>query len=133
MYPVIAAGLLLASSAAIGFAKRSLRRRRSLYPGLLAALILIAAAFALDLYGHRDLSPAASSYGAIVALVLSVEGFFVTVVVVLALFAAARYAAGLLDHERRVTFDNARLLWHYTVGQSVVGLALVHGFPRLVG
>lgn len=133
LLPGIVAGLLLASSAAIGFANRRLRRRRSLYPGLVAALILIAAAFALDLYGHRELSPTASSYEAMVALVLSVEGFFVTLVVVLALFAAARFAAGSLDHERRVTFDNARLLWHYTVGQSMAGLALVHGFPRLVG
>ena len=29
-------------------------------------------------------------------------------------------------------FDNARLLWHYVVGQNLAGLALVHGFPRWV-
>jgi hypothetical protein len=57
----------------------------------------------------------------------------VAVAIALALYATARFAAGLLDRERRVNFDNARLFWHYTVGQSVVGLALVHGFPRLVG
>jgi len=33
---------------------------------------------------------------------------------------------------RRVTFDNARLFWHYTVAQTLVGIVLVHGFPRLV-
>jgi hypothetical protein len=37
-----------------------------------------------------------------------------------------------VDNVRRVTFDNARLFWHYTVAQTLVGLVLVHGFPRLV-
>jgi len=36
-------------------------------------------------------------------------------------------------HARRpVTFDNAMLLWHYTVAQGLVGILLVHGFPRLL-
>jgi hypothetical protein len=61
-----------------------------------------------------------------------VDGFFVAVSVVLALFALAREAAGKLDRVRRVTFDNAKLFWHYTVAQSLVGVALVHGFPRWV-
>jgi cytochrome c oxidase subunit I+III len=38
----------------------------------------------------------------------------------------------MLSPLRRVTFDNARLLLYYTVAQSLLGLALVHGFPRLV-
>jgi hypothetical protein len=81
---------------------------------------------------HRELSPTESAYGAIVHAVLSVDGFFGAVAVVLALFAFARRASGRLDRARRVTFDNARLFWHYTVAQTLVGLALVHGFPRLV-
>ena len=62
-----------------------------------------------------------------------IDAFFAAVAVVLALFALARRRAGLLDRARRVTFDNARLFWHYSVAQSLVGVALVHGFPRLAG
>jgi hypothetical protein len=43
----------------------------------------------------------------------------------------ARSAAGLLTPVRRATFDNTMLLWHYTVGQGLLGLLVVHGFPRI--
>jgi cytochrome c oxidase subunit I+III len=48
-------------------------------------------------------------------------------------FVLARWFAGRLDGIRRVTFDNLSLFWHYSVGQGLLGLLLVHGFPRLVG
>ncbi len=130
---VVPAALFAASSAAIGVAHRALARGRSPLPAVAAAIALFAAAFAADLHGHRGLSPAQSSYGAVVYLVVSLAGFYGAVSIVLALLAAARYAKGLLDRVRRVTFDNARLFWHYSVAQSLVGLALVHGFPRLAG
>jgi cytochrome c oxidase subunit I+III len=58
------------------------------------------------------------------------NGLCAIAVTVLALYALARRLAGLLDRERCNVFDNARLLWHYVVGQNLAGLALVHGFPR---
>ena len=73
-----------------------------------------------------------TAYGAIVCTIIGWDGFFAACATLLALFALARRRAGLLDRERRVVFDNARLFWHYTVGQALVGVALVHGFPRLV-
>ena len=48
-------------------------------------------------------------------------------------FTLARLFVGRLDRVRRVTFDNLALLWHYAVGQGLLGLLLVHGFPRLAG
>ena len=131
--PAAVALLLLASSAAMGFAHRRLQRGRGIATGVVAALLLFAAGFALDWGTHAQLSPRASAYGAAVHLVLAVEAFFGVIVFVLALFALARQFAGRLDAVRRVTFDNARLYWHYTVAQSVLGLAVVHGFPRWVG
>ena len=63
---------------------------------------------------------------------LGIDGFFIAAAIVLALYALARRATGRLDRLRRVTFDNARLFWHYVVTQTLTGLLLVHGFPRLV-
>jgi cytochrome c oxidase subunit I+III len=48
-------------------------------------------------------------------------------------FLLARLFVGRIDAVRRVTFDNLALLWHYAVGQGLLGLLLLHGFPRLVG
>ena len=51
----------------------------------------------------------------------------------MALYLAARAFAGLVGPVRRVTFDNVRVFWFYTVAQALAGLALTHAFPRLVG
>jgi cytochrome c oxidase subunit I+III len=131
-YPLVAAACLVASSAAVGWANRTLQQRGHCYP-LAVALPLAVAAFGASLAAQRGVDPSESSYGAIVHAFLVVDGWFVAVALVLALFALARQRAGLLDRARRVTFDNARLFWHYTVGQSLAGLGMVHGFPRLVG
>jgi cytochrome c oxidase subunit I+III len=34
---------------------------------------------------------------------------------------------------RRNVYDNLALLWHYGTAQGLLGLALIHGFPRMVG
>ena len=47
-------------------------------------------------------------------------------------FCIARLWAGQLNSNRRVVYDNLSLLWHYTIGQSLFGLVLVHGFPRAI-
>jgi heme/copper-type cytochrome/quinol oxidase subunit 3 len=105
---------------------------QKIYPGLIAAMILLVAAFAVDLYSHRGLEAGASSYGAVVYGFLSLQGFYVAALAIMALYTLARRAAGLLDRVRRSTFDNTMLLWHYTVAQSLGGLVVVHGFPRWV-
>jgi cytochrome c oxidase subunit I+III len=46
-------------------------------------------------------------------------------------YTLARSWAGLLDAERRVTFDSTRLMWHYTAAQGLIALAIMHA-PRLV-
>ena len=52
---------------------------------------------------------------------------------IMGLYTIARWLAGRLDSVRRATFDNTMLFWFYTVGQGLVGLLVVHGFPRLSG
>jgi cytochrome c oxidase subunit I+III len=134
-YAVIAAAAcLLLSSAALGVANLALKRDNGmvLYAALGFGIALIAAAFALELSAHRGLDPSESSYAATVQTVVAFNGVTTLAVIVLALYALVRRARGLLDSERRNVFDNARLLWHYVVGQNLAGLALVHGFPRWV-
>jgi cytochrome c oxidase subunit I+III len=135
-YAVSAVILFIGSSAAIVYANRSLKRgaliRTAL--GLLLAIGLGIGAFAVDGNGlfATGARPADSAYAAVVYLIYALEGFYLTVVVMMALFTIARAWAGKLDRVRRVTFDNTMLFWHYTVAQSVAGIALVHIFPRMV-
>jgi cytochrome c oxidase subunit I+III len=133
-WPLIAGALAVASSAAFGLANLQLKRDniRMMSAAVVAAVVLILAAFGALLAAHWALSPSESAYGAIVYLIVSLAGFYGMVVVAMALFVLARAARGMVDAVRRVTFDNARLFWHYTVAQTLVGLILVHGFPRLI-
>ncbi|HET8726377.1 MAG TPA: cytochrome c oxidase subunit I [Alphaproteobacteria bacterium] len=140
-WPLIGAMLLLFSSAGVAFAGRSLRSasgRRGLWPmriALLLAVPILIAASGAELYGHwqAGLRPTTSGYAAVVYAIVGLQGLFTATSVIMGLYTLARSLCGLLDGRRRVTFDNTMLFWHYTVGQSLVGLALVHLFPRLVG
>jgi cytochrome c oxidase subunit I+III len=40
--------------------------------------------------------------------------------------------AGLIDSVRRQTFDNTMLVWHYSVAQGLIALAIVEFFPALL-
>jgi cytochrome c oxidase subunit I+III len=132
-YGLAAIGLFAASSFAFGYANRRMRADRSPIPGLGAAIVLGLGGYATELFAQRAVDPGASGYGAIVYVFLVVTGFFVATIVTLDSVCIARRIAGRLNHEWRVTFDNARIFGHYVAVQSIVGLALVHGFPRVVG
>jgi cytochrome c oxidase subunit I+III len=135
-YPLAAAALLALASGAIAYASHALNddAKRSMAGALVVALVALCAAFGVDLYAMLEtaITPRQSSYGAAVFTIISSQSFYVTIVVVMTLYTLCRAKAGLLDRVRRVTFDNTMLLVHYTVAQGAVGLAVVHGFPRLV-
>jgi cytochrome c oxidase subunit I+III len=99
------------------------------------ALILVAAASAMDLWAQwrSGLSPSAHAYGAAVYSIVSLQIFFVLTTLIMGLYTIARWVAGRLDSVRRTTFDNTMLFWFYTIGQGLVGLLVVYGFPRLAG
>jgi cytochrome c oxidase subunit I+III len=80
---------------------------------------------------QTGLRPHMSAYGAVVYTIIGLQGVFVVSVSVMGLYTIARSWCGLLDGQRRATFDSTMLLWHYTVAQGLIGLALVHTFPRL--
>lgn len=132
--PLAAAAMLAASSFALGWANRRLGegRQRAMAAALLLGLALLATATGLEIAVQSSFPPSESAYAAIVNLIAALAGFFAVVVATMVLFVLARAGCGKLDRVRRVGFDNARLLWHYTVAQGLTGLLLVHGFPRAV-
>jgi cytochrome c oxidase subunit I+III len=123
---IVAAGRLLPPAGKFGVAVPL---------AIFLALACLAGSLAIEIAGHwrTGLSPSANAYGAMVYLGIVLFGQLAFTLAIMGLFTIARHAAGKLDRERRVTFDNLALLYHYTVVQSLLGLALIHGFPRLVG
>lgn len=95
--------------------------------GLLAAL-----AIEVSAHWQTGLRPSASAYGAMVYTAAFLQTQIVSALTIMFLFVLARLAAGRLDRIRRVTFDNTALLAHYAAGQGLIGLLLVHGFPRIL-
>jgi cytochrome c oxidase subunit I+III len=82
---------------------------------------------------QAGLRPDSDAHGAMVYMAAFLQGQLTLAVLAITGFAIARSFAGRLDRKRRVVFDNLGLLYHYTVGQGLLGLLLVHGFPRLTG
>jgi cytochrome c oxidase subunit I+III len=136
-YPLAATLLSVLSSVSVAYASRALKSNHAqpVRFALLAAVPLLIGALGYELYGHwqTGLRPTQTSYAAVVYTVLSIQGFFVAVVTSMGLYTVARSWCGLIDRERRATFDNTMLFWHYTVVQGVLGLAMVHLSPRFLG
>jgi cytochrome c oxidase subunit I+III len=138
-FPVISGVLLLAGSALLVATRRVLpapgRSRFAVPIMVFLALACLAGSLAIEIAGHwrSGLTPSENAYGAMVYLGIVLFGQLALAIVILGAYVIARHITGRLDRERRVTFDNLALLFHYTVAQSFLGLVLVHGFPRLVG
>ncbi|RYE93270.1 MAG: hypothetical protein EOO78_27390 [Oxalobacteraceae bacterium] len=98
-----------------------------------AADRLPALAWPLASAGLLAASGALVAYAAAVYMLISLQGFFVLIMLFMGIYTIARSLCGLLGPERRVTFENTMLFWYYTVAQGMIALALVHSFPRLVG
>ena len=139
-WPAVAGAFYAFGSGAILLADRMLTKipERGAWPFRCAtavAMPLLAAGFAVDIAGHwqSGMGPADHSYGAIVYMFSSLQGFYVGLLVIMAAFVLARSFAGKLNGMRRATFDNTMLLWHYVTVQGLVGLAVVSLFPRVIG
>ena len=134
---VLAAAALVPQAAANRrLAAEPPRSQRPLQVGLALGTLLLVGSIVAELQGHlaTDLRPTQNAYGAVVYMVATLQALFVGIVACIAcmgLYTVARSLAGLLAPRRRATFDNTRVFWYYTVAQGLVGLVLVHGFPRL--
>jgi cytochrome c oxidase subunit I+III len=132
-HAVRAAVLLLVAVATMFAASKALAVTRSGFAMLVgvSAAALIAALW-LEAFGHwaSGLRPDASGYAALVYLASALQLQIVAAIAVMACFVLARLAAGHLNDARRVTFESLALLTYYAAGQGLLGLLIVHGFPR---
>ncbi|MGG5886615.1 cbb3-type cytochrome c oxidase subunit I [Falsiroseomonas sp. HC035] len=101
---------------------------------LLAGLALLAGGLLADGWSlwQGVIHPTVHAYGAASWGMYVWQAAHVLIALLMGGYTLARSLAGMLDGERRLTMDNTRLFWLYTVGQGLVGLALLHGFPRLL-
>ena len=131
------AALALYAAAALGieWARRRLDRtgRLPLAAAPLAAL-LVAAAFAAEGWAawSGGLRPTEHAHAAGAWAVLAWQGTLAALVLLMGFYVAARAWRGLLGGERRLSFDNTRLVLLYVAAQGAAGVALLHGFPRLL-
>ncbi|MBB2971394.1 cytochrome c oxidase subunit I [Mesorhizobium sp. RMAD-H1] len=138
-WPLASTLLLLVGTGLISLATHLLpspgARRAAVPVAIFLAVVCLVGSLGVEIAGHwrTGLSPAATAYGAMVYMAATLFGQLAFTLVIFGGFTIARYLTGKLDRERRVTFDNMRLLYYYTAGQSLFGLVLIHGFPRLVG
>jgi cytochrome c oxidase subunit I+III len=118
MWPTLSGSLLILSAAAVAMASRVLGRSSIGFIALvLVGVGALSAALAIEIYGHwqSGLRPDASAYGALVYLASLLQFEIVAAVVIIG-----------------VTFEVLMLMSYYAIGQGLLGLALVHGFPRTV-
>ncbi|WP_284617490.1 cbb3-type cytochrome c oxidase subunit I [Aquabacterium humicola] len=135
---LLAVALWLVSAAAMVLAWRgpidAARRRSLLAPSgwLLAALASAAAAFAVDMLGHRaaGLEPRLNAWSATAAALLGWQALHLVLLGLLAAYLLARWWRGASSPVPVGTRDSVALLWLYTAAQGVVIIGWVQGLPR---
>jgi cytochrome c oxidase subunit I+III len=135
VWPGAAAIAAVAGGAAMAIASRVIASSGALSALTAAAVGLLMASVALDLVGQvrAGLAPHRHAYDATVAAFITVQASVVAAASAMGVYTLARAWRGLVDTQRRVTFDNTRLLVYYAIAQGLVALAIVHAVPRLVG
>jgi cytochrome c oxidase subunit I+III len=134
-YAVVAATLLFLSSGLIIAADKLLARNPAGFAlALSAALLAICLSLVVLLTSNWEagIRPAADGHAAMLFLGLFLQLQLVVALGVMTGFTIARLVASKLDSIRRATFDSLALLWHYTVAQGAITIALIDGFPRLI-
>jgi len=137
-WPAVIALLFIAGAAFFAVAKRTLPEpgERSLLTPLLVLLGALLSVFAVYLeircQWQTGLSPVKSSYAALVYMACVLDGQLVFAVLIMSLFVIARHFTGKLDRVRLASLENTNLLAYYTVVQALIGLLLIHGFPRMI-
>jgi cytochrome c oxidase subunit I+III len=128
-------GSLLVALAGQGLPSDGSRAALSFLAAATLAPVALIAALAVDLAGHfgAGLRPTDSAYGAVVYAFIALQLCYVVTAAIMGWFLLARGLTRRLDRTRRQTYDNTLLVWHYTVAQGIVAIAVIQLFPRLTG
>jgi cytochrome c oxidase subunit I+III len=138
-WPLLSLAGFAASVVAFVLARRSLGPKdapRLWTPILIfAGTALSAAGLAAEIWAHwsEGLRPVQSSYAALVYFSHFLTGQLVFAVLVMSGYVIARHFTGRLDKVRWASLENTSLLAYYTAAQALLGLIVVHGFPRVAG
>ena len=131
------ATLLVAASGLMVWAGRCLQSHRQGWLRLAVVLAIASAvgATGLDMFSHLQagLSPRANAWSATVAALLAWQGFHSLVLIVMGCYVLGRSWAGRLQTNARATLDNTALMWHGSVAQALVGMALVRWLQNFMG
>ncbi|MGZ4956768.1 MAG: hypothetical protein ACXV8Q_16825 [Methylobacter sp.] len=137
-WPAVSALLFITGAAFFAVAKRTLPEpgKKHLLTPLLVLLGSLSSVLAVCLeigcQWQAGLSPEKSSYGALVYMACILDGQLVFAVLLMSLFVIARHFTGKLDRVRFASLENTNLLAYYTAVQALVGLLVIHGFPRMI-
>jgi cytochrome c oxidase subunit I+III len=134
-WPLASAGLLAVAGICTAIASRILSRSLVAFSAFIPLVIVATSgSLVVEFWAHwmSGLRPDGSAYGALTYLASALQLEIVAAIVVIGFYVVARVLAGRLDAVHRVTFDVFMLLTYYAIGQGLLGLLLVHGFPRTV-
>jgi cytochrome c oxidase subunit I+III len=137
LWPMLSGALLVASAVAGHAASRMVPAQQASRIGFVVligfGISALIAAGAVEAFAHwrGGLRPDADAHAAMVAMMSFLQAQLVIPVFLWGCFVVVRLFAGHIDTRRRATVENLRLLWLYTAGQGLLGLLLVHGFPRV--
>ncbi|WP_173932753.1 cytochrome c oxidase subunit I [Chelativorans sp. Marseille-P2723] len=136
-WPGIIGLLILGGTVLLLFARRILPAPGSTsraFPFVVAlAMACFLVALTGEIWGHwaSGLRPADNAYATMVYMACFLNLQVITGCVFLAGFTIARYFTGKLDKERRVNFESTALLTYYAAAQFLLGLVIIHVFPRV--
>ena len=134
--PAIGVGLLLGGSAAMHWGRQ--RNAQSRADGgrsalLLAALLLsgFLATQALLMIDYGQ-PPQVHAYASLIWVLVGYQALHALAALLMAVFVGLRSRLGRITAQRPQDIRVLTLFWHYTTGLWLVGLILVHLFPRVV-
>jgi cytochrome c oxidase subunit I+III len=127
--------VMLAGSLATAFGARIASSRSGSLSVIfvLLSVTLMTGALVIDSqdWWTAGLRPQTDVHGALVYALLSWQGVFVVISVLMGLYAVCRLIAGLLVAERPMTVEAISLFLAYAAAQGAVSIALSRGFPML--
>ena len=132
-WSLILAGVLMAASAAsTGYAQRLLpdpgRSPRRFVAMQTAGLVLLGAAFAIELAGRWAVVPSETSYGAMTYLFSFLNGQLIAALAIFGMFNIVAVIRGRIYRAKRVGQQCLTLLWSYLAVQAIVSYAILGGW-----